>query len=177
MCLKGRHSKKVPVGDFWVCARYAPGGFLAGILIPAFNDLGLIHGDMRRRYAPAHTGSIVSQYDCRNDWGMRRICAGHKLGIPENSRRQNDVRKTTWSSTGLVFPSKECFTKFWLASLHQKSDMRRGMRPIYIYARTEFYAGYAPAYAPYIYIYIRQETILRHKIGRYTKLQEPRFWR
>ena len=106
-------ARKAPAEDFGICAGYAPGiKFLAGLLITAFNDLGLIHGDMRRGYAPAHTGPIASQYDCRNDWGMRRICAGHKLSIPENSRRQNDVRKTTWSSTGLVFPSKECFTKF-----------------------------------------------------------------
>ena len=157
MCVKGRDSKKVPVGDFGVCVRYAPGGFLVRLLIPPFNDLGLIHGDMRRGYAPAHTGPIASQYDCRNDWGMRRICAGHKLGIPENSRRQNDIerqlslvldsfshRKNALQILDSLYFIRNricagvCALYIYTPGRNFMQDMRPLMRPIYIYARRRF---------------------------------------
>ena len=66
-----------PAIEFWVCAGYAPDEFLVWIKTATLDDTGWVHkhNHFRKPWALI-INKTDSRFDCRDDWDMRRVCAG-----------------------------------------------------------------------------------------------------
>ena len=133
-----------PAGGFGVCAGYAPDEILSGLAEAILDDIGIrALGVCVEAYAPGSNAQLTSRNTRWRLWGMRWICAGRHSGW--------SLECGSWMAFGLH-----------LVTSNRPYDIQRGMRrgyAPYIYMRkvTFFiliFGGYAPRYAPYIFIYI-----------------------